>query len=57
MKTFLKNMAAVWQAIPEILKNLKSLNSASSKYQDRLTELQIDNCIFSRQGEVQTNPR
>ena len=46
MKIFLKNMAAVWQAIPEILKNLKSLNSSSSKYQDRLTELQIDNYLL-----------
>lgn len=43
MKTFLKSMTAPWQAIPEILKNLKSLNSSSSKYQDILTELQIDN--------------
>jgi hypothetical protein len=46
MKTFLKNMAAAWQALPEILKNLKSLNSSSSKYQDRLTELQIDNYLL-----------
>jgi hypothetical protein len=46
MKTFLKSMAASWQAIPEILKNLKSLNSSSSKYQDILTELQIDNYLL-----------
>ena len=54
MKTFLKNMAAVWQAIPEILKNLKSLNSASSKYQDRLTELQIDNYLLEN---LHKNPK
>ena len=54
MKTFLKNMAAVWQAIPEILKNLKSLNSSSSKYQDRLTELQIDNYLLEN---LHKNPK
>ncbi|WP_228008360.1 hypothetical protein [Microcystis aeruginosa] len=46
MKTFLKSMEAPWQAIPEILKNLKSLNSSSPKYQDRLTELPIDNYLL-----------
>ena len=54
MKTFLKNMAAVWQAIPEILKNLKSLNSSSSKYQDILTELQIDNYLLEN---LHKNPK
>jgi len=54
MKTFLKNMAAPWQAIPEILKNLKSLNSSSSKYQDRLTELQIDNYLLEN---LHKNPK
>jgi hypothetical protein len=54
MKTFLKNMAAPWQAIPEILKNLKSLNSSSSKYQDILTELQIDNYLLEN---LHKNPK
>jgi len=54
MKTFLKNMAAAWQALPEILKNLKSLNSSSSKYQDRLTELQIDNYLLEN---LHKNPK
>jgi len=54
MKTFLKNMAAAWQAIPEILENLKSLNSSSSKYQDRLTELQIDNYLLEN---LHKNPK
>jgi hypothetical protein len=54
MKTFLKNMAAPWQAIPEILKNLKSLNSSSSKYQDRITELQIDNYLIEN---LHKNPK
>lgn len=54
MKTFLKTMAAPWQAIPEILKNLKSLNSSSSKYQDRITELQIDNYLLEN---LHKNPK
>jgi hypothetical protein len=54
MKTFLKNMAAPWQAIPEILKNLKSLNSSSSKYQDILAELQIDNYLIEN---LHKNPK
>ncbi|GAL95265.1 MULTISPECIES: hypothetical protein [Microcystis] len=54
MKTFLKSMAAPWQAIPEILKNLKSLNSASSKYQDILAELQIDNYLLEN---LHKNPK
>ena len=54
MKTFLKNMAAAWQAIPEILKNLKSLNSSSSKYQDILAELQIDNYLLEN---LHKNPK
>jgi Leucine-rich repeat (LRR) protein len=54
MKTFLKNMAAAWQALPEILKNLKSLNSSSSKYQDILAELQIDNYLIEN---LHKNPK
>ncbi len=54
MKTFLKNMAAPWQAISEILKNLKSLNSSSSKYQDILAELQIDNYLIEN---LHKNPK
>ena len=54
MKTFLKSMAAPWRAIPEILKNLKSLNSSSSKYQDRITELQIDNYLLEN---LHKNPK
>ncbi|MDY7049073.1 MAG: hypothetical protein RPG89_10770 [Microcystis panniformis WG22] len=54
MKTFLKTMAASWQAIPEILKNLKSLNSSYSKYQDILTELQIDNYLLEN---LHKNPK
>jgi hypothetical protein len=54
MKTFFKNMAAAWQAIPEILKNIKSLNSSSSKYQSVLTELQIDNYLLEN---LRKNPK
>lgn len=54
MKTFLKSMEAPWQAIPEILKNLKSLNSSSSKYQDILAELQIDNYLIEN---LHKNPK
>jgi hypothetical protein len=54
MKTFFKNMAAAWQAIPEILKNIKSLNSSSSKYQNVLAELQIDNYLLEN---LHKNPK